>query len=102
VDVRSVVMAVLARLRPAARHKKITLSWKRSGSAGLYTVPGDQPQLTSLFFNLVENAVKYTPAGGWVNVTGCLDESEVVVRVSDTGIGISERASRVSSSAFTE
>jgi two-component system sensor histidine kinase SenX3 len=90
VDVRSVLMVVLARLRPAARRKNITLSWKRSGEAVLYTVQGDETQLTSMFANLVENAVKYTPPGGRVEVAAESDGREVVVRVSDTGIGISE------------
>ena len=44
-----------------------------------------------MFSNLVENAVKYTPPGGRVEVTASSDESEVLVRVSDTGIGIPER-----------
>jgi two-component system, OmpR family, sensor histidine kinase SenX3 len=89
-DVRSILMGVLSHLRPAARQQKIDLSWKRSGSTHQYTVRGDETQLTSMFSNLVENAVKYTPPGGRVQVTGESDESEVVVRVSDTGIGIPE------------
>ena len=88
VDVRGVLMVVLSRLRPAARRKNITLSWKRSGSATSYTVSGDETQLTSMFSNLVENAVKYTPSGGRVEVTAESGEGEVVVRISDTGIGI--------------
>ena len=85
-------MVVLARHRPAARRKNITLSWKRSGRAAMYTVRGDETQLTSMFSNLVENAVKYTPVGGRVEVTAESDEGEVVVRVSDTGIGIPEKS----------
>ena len=92
VDVRSILMVVLARLRPAARQKDISLSWKRSGKAATYTVCGEETQLTSMFSNLVENAVKYTPPGGRVEVTASSDENEVVVRVSDSGIGIPEEA----------
>ena len=91
VDVRAVLMVVLARLRPAARRKNISLSWKRSGSTGLYTVNGNETQLTSMFSNLVENAVKYTPPGGRVEVAARTNDDEVVVRVSDTGIGIPEK-----------
>src|SRR5215204_1320785 len=91
VDLRSILMVVLARLRPAARQKDISLSWKRSGKAATYTIFGEETQLTSMFSNLVENAVKYTPPGGRVEVTASSDESEVLVRVSDTGIGIPER-----------
>ena len=95
-DVRAILMVVLARHRPAARRKNITLSWKRSGKAALYNVRGDETQLTSMFSNLVENAVKYTPPGGHVEVTGALHEDEVVVRVSDTGIGIpKEKLTRI-------
>jgi signal transduction histidine kinase len=43
-----------------------------------------------MFTNLVDNAVKYTPPGGWVEVTGGCEDSEIVIRVSDTGIGIPE------------
>jgi two-component system, OmpR family, sensor histidine kinase SenX3 len=91
VDARSILMVVLSRLRPTARRKNIALSWKRSGKAGLYNVRGDETQLTSMFSNLVENAVKYTPPGGRVKVTGHSDENEVVISISDTGIGIPEK-----------
>ena len=96
VDVRGVLMVALARLRPAARRKNITLSWKRSGNAALYAVRGDETQLVSMFANLVDNAIKYTPPGGRVEVSGEPSEGEVVVRVSDTGIGIPpENLSRI-------
>jgi len=96
VDVRSVLTVVLSHIRPSARRKDITLSWKRSGSADLYTVRGDEMQLISMFTNLVDNAVKYTPPGGEVEVTAESNEGEVVVRVSDTGIGVpEEKLSRI-------
>ena len=90
VDVRSVLMTVLARMRRVARKKNIALQWKRFGRAAQYTVRGDETQLTSMFTNLVDNAVKYTPPGGRVEVTGGFEGSEIVIRVSDTGIGIPE------------
>ena len=90
VDVRSVLVSVLARMRRVARKKNITLQWKRFGRAAQYTVRGDETQLASMFANLVDNAVKYTPPGGRVEVTGDFEGSEIAVRVSDTGIGIPE------------
>jgi two-component system sensor histidine kinase SenX3 len=90
VDVRSVLVSVLARMRRVARRKNITLQWKRFGRAAQYTVRGDETQLASMFTNLMDNAVKYTPSGGRVEVTGGFEGSEVVIRVSDTGIGIPE------------
>jgi two-component system sensor histidine kinase SenX3 len=90
VDVRSILMSVLARMRRVARKKDITLQWKRFGRAARYTVYGDETQLTSMFTNLVDNAVKYTPPGGRVEVVGGSEDSEISVRISDTGIGIPE------------
>ena len=90
VDVRSVLMAVLARMRRVARKKDITLQWKRFGKATEYAVYGDETQLTSMFTNLVDNAVKYTPSGGRVEVVGGSEGQEITIRISDTGIGIPE------------
>jgi len=57
---------------------------------GDYRVWADGPRLTQVFWNLLNNAVKFTPAGGAVSVRSWLTEpaGELVVEVSDTGIGI--------------
>ena len=91
VDVRAILMTVLARVRQTARRKDITLQWKRFGKTAQYCVWGDETQLTSMFTNLVDNAVKYTQPGGRVQVTGDSNDSSVIIRVSDTGIGIPQR-----------
>jgi signal transduction histidine kinase len=88
VDVRGVLMTVLARMRRVARRKNIALQWKRFGKAAQYTVRGDETQLASMFTNLVDNAIKYTPPGGRVEVTGGMEVSEIVIKIADTGIGI--------------
>jgi two-component system sensor histidine kinase SenX3 len=90
VDVRGVLMTVLARMRRVARRKNIALQWKRFGKAAQYTVRGDETQLTSMFSNLVDNAINYTPPGGRVEVTGGMEGSEIVIKIADTGIGIPE------------
>ena len=90
VDLRGVLMAVLVRMRRVARRKNIALQWKRFGKAAQYTVRGDETQLTSMFTNLVDNAINYTPPGGRVEVTGGMEGSEIVIRIADTGIGIPE------------
>ena len=90
VDVRGVLMTVLSRTRQMARKKNIALQWKRSVGIGQYTVIGDETQLTSMFGNLVENAIKYTPPGGQIEVLGDYDDHWVIIRITDTGIGIPE------------
>ncbi|MBN1287442.1 MAG: GAF domain-containing protein [Anaerolineae bacterium] len=59
---------------------------------GFFNVLGDSQQLRRVFVNLIENAIKFTPAGGRVMVRLYQDDRNVVVEVSDTGIGIPPEA----------
>jgi len=52
---------------------------------------GDERAVEQVLLNLLDNAVKYTPAGGRVEVHGSLEDARCVVRVKDTGVGIEPR-----------
>ncbi|MGC4076237.1 MAG: ATP-binding protein [Rubrivivax sp.] len=49
---------------------------------------GDVDRLAQVVFNILNNAAKYTPPGGRVGMRGRLDGGEVVLEVSDNGVGI--------------
>jgi signal transduction histidine kinase len=51
-------------------------------------VMGDRTRLEQVAANLIDNAVKYTPAGGHVEVTVGRDDGHAVLTVRDTGVGI--------------
>jgi signal transduction histidine kinase len=51
-------------------------------------VPGARDRLRQVFANLLDNAIKYTPAGGSVRISISRDAGAAVVRFSDTGVGI--------------
>jgi two-component system, OmpR family, sensor kinase len=53
-------------------------------------IQGDGDRLAQVFTNLVENAIKYTPAGGSVTISSILKDQTIEVKVKDTGIGISQ------------
>jgi signal transduction histidine kinase len=55
---------------------------------GEVRVQGDRTRLEQVAANLIDNAVKYTPAGGRVDVRVSADGSDALVRVTDTGPGI--------------
>jgi PAS domain S-box-containing protein len=64
-------------------HKLVT----RVARTGL-AVKGDPTRLSQVISNLLTNAAKYTPPGGRIVVTAKQDAADVVIRVSDSGIGI--------------
>lgn len=86
VDLRGVVEAALDAVRPAAEAKTIALQSALDAKAG--PIVGDADRLRQVVWNLVMNAVKFTPRGGTVQVH--LERMNLHVRivVSDTGQGI--------------
>jgi signal transduction histidine kinase len=54
------------------------------------TLEGNQLHLSRLFFNLIQNAIKFTPTGGRINLTTNPEGNVLKVSVSDTGSGISD------------
>ena len=71
----------------AAEKKKIVVSVDCPEDL---TVSHDSKWTSEALFNLLDNAVKYTPAGGKIAVSVILWEMYVEIKVSDTGKGISE------------
>ena len=73
-------------MRARASAKNITL--QLLPAEGAPTVLGDRTLLRQAVSNLVDNAIKYTPSGGEIRVSLDIREQEVVIRISDNGIGI--------------
>ncbi len=55
-------------------------------------VMGDEAQLERVLWNLVGNAIKFTPSGGTITVSSRVDDGHVSISVKDTGMGIPEDA----------
>ncbi len=67
---------------------KAGLKFTLSLPPGLVYLNADRVRLAQVFSNLLNNAAKYTEAGGRVSLTGDVENNTVVVRVKDTGVGI--------------
>ena len=86
VDLRSVIEEALDAVRPAAEAKFIRLQSVLDPRAGPIT--GDPDRLQQVIWNLVMNAVKFTPKEGCVQIHLQRVNSQVEIVVSDTGLGI--------------
>ena len=76
----------LDQVRPQAEMKQIELHSDLSDSALVF---GDPPRLEQVVSNLVWNAIKFTAPGGHVRIQLERRDRELVLSVSDTGVGIS-------------
>ncbi len=83
--VSAVVSAAVDGLRPAAAAKQIQLSVSVDGAG---EIDADPERLQQVLWNLVGNAVKFTQAGGWVNVTAERVDQRLIVKVCDNGQGL--------------
>jgi heavy metal sensor kinase len=88
VSLNAQVTAVCARVAPLVQDCKIEFDAKVSTPA---FIEGDPVALQQILFNLITNALRYTPAGGQVRISvGRASDSLAKVEVSDTGVGISQ------------
>ena len=87
VDIVVLVKQILKRLRPIANKRNVELIFE---SIREVTADIDETKLSLAISNLVENAIKYNSAGGWVRVTVDADHKFFFVKVADSGIGIPE------------
>jgi signal transduction histidine kinase len=88
VDVGDVARTVIALVEGRASHRGLTLAAEIAPD--LPTVLADPDRLERVILNLLDNACKFTPAGGDVSLTVAARDAEVEVAVQDTGAGMSE------------
>jgi signal transduction histidine kinase len=86
VAIREWLTNLLATRKEAARQKG--LQWQESIPSELPTLEIDPDRLAQAVANVVSNAIKYTPSGGTVSVEVGTDETQMYIRVADTGVGI--------------
>jgi PAS domain S-box-containing protein len=86
IDLQEVVSAAIDAVKLSIEAKKLRLRVTLDARAG--RLRGDPNRLQQVFWNLLTNAVKFTPSGGYINVVLERVNSHVEVSVEDSGIGI--------------
>jgi two-component system, OmpR family, sensor kinase len=87
VDLGEVVRLVVSEQAQVAANKQIAFGVSQEAQAN---ISGDLYALRVLLGNLVDNAIRYTPAGGAVDLALRLQDRNAIVEISDTGPGIPE------------
>jgi heavy metal sensor kinase len=85
VDLSALVRGVVDLLQPLAAAKGLEL---RTSCLAVVPIEGDEGRLRQVFCNLLDNAIKYTPEGGAIEVRVETRGQAAIVTVRDTGIGI--------------
>ena len=86
IDIHAMMSGVLALSRERARNKNLALNFDCPTDIG--TLTGDERRLRQALFNLISNAINFTPGGGSVTLTARRINGEVALAVIDTGVGV--------------
>lgn len=84
-DGEAIARGVIETLQPLAERRRVTVALAPDGAAPLV---GDAGELEMVVTNLVSNAIKYNRDGGRVDVAFVRDGERAVLRVADTGVGM--------------
>jgi len=82
----TVIASAIETLRPAADAKHITILCDVASDAG--SITGDPSRIQQVIWNLLSNALKFTPQGGRVEIGVRRDGTRLAITVADNGIGI--------------
>jgi signal transduction histidine kinase len=85
-DLHPLLQGILEKFTPQAAAAGVTL--KLGFGRNLPALVGDGDRLSQVFTNLIDNALKFTPAGGRISLRAVHDRDELQVAVDDTGRGI--------------
>ena len=84
-DIRDLLLEQVKRLAPLARENGIELDCAAREAVEVF---GDSLKLQQVLYNVIDNAIKYTPRGGEVHAELTRSGKRAIIRISDSGIGI--------------
>lgn len=89
VPINLIIQESVAMMQPDANRRRVII--RTSLADDVPQVVADERSLRQIALNVLSNAVKFNVAGGQVIVSTALEDGKVVLRIRDTGIGMSEK-----------
>ena len=86
VDLNSVIDQAITKLKPQSQRKQIDIL--RQSDPSLPMIPAEGERILQVLTNLLDNAIKFTPASGRIIISAKSEDDGVLVAVEDTGAGI--------------
>ena len=87
-DLHATLVAILGLTRERARRQNLTVEYDCPADIGW--IEADERRIKQILFNLMSNAMKFTPAGGVITLGARRSADEVTLSVADNGVGIPE------------
>lgn len=100
VDLTALAETSMRFVEPQAQRQNISLSFSVEPAASL--IRADERRMRQILINILANAVKFTPAGGLIRLTVSRNPTGLLIRVSDTGIGIPADKIKTAMEAFSQ
>jgi signal transduction histidine kinase len=92
--IRRVLEEAIEHVREEIHQKQISL--KMNLGASQHIIYADAVRMQQIFWNLLKNAVKFTPDGGQITIEADVKENKIAIKITDTGIGMTpEETSRI-------
>jgi two-component system, OmpR family, phosphate regulon sensor histidine kinase PhoR len=88
VSLDAIVQQVMTSMRLILEKRKIQMSYQKTGSN--FMLEGAEEHLINVMYNLIDNAVKYSPDQGEIKIDLTEEESAIEIKVTDHGIGIAQ------------
>lgn len=87
IKINELIPSLIDEMMPLSAHKKIKMTYKKP-SVSLPAISVDTEKISQVLQNLIDNAIKYTPNGGTVTVACEPRAHDVLISITDSGIGV--------------
>ena len=89
VNIKSLIRRIVKKLTPIAEAKEIVLSTEFD-LENMQNMMLDYDKIWEALYNIIDNGIKYSPEGGFVNIDVSGKEAHIIIRIEDNGPGIPE------------